>query len=208
MLLIDTIVSVSSIINPVRSKQARKRETLSKSLESHTFKINIYQTKKLSKKRGRTPEQMIAKHYAQALDDAGFGYEIQYGYEKEYRPIEERPGSSIPAVRWWKDNMPDNGDTKNILLMDARGGGRGDDINNAATVGVNRINKVGPLKQKGSSAVYRNIWAAIHEMGHTLGGKHHTPMMEDVPKNHPRFSMYFSQNMKDMLDERYKAKAK
>ena len=180
---------------PSRDKAERERKTLDKETGRPIIEVSLYQTEDLSSVRGRTPEKMLAKYLAQALDEAGFDYRIQYGYKETFDP--PRKDNSVENYDWWADNTPKTSRASNLPLYDARGGGRASVGGNTGIVGMNRVTSLNREHTPCYSDQCGNIWAGIHELGHNLGGRHKTPMMKDKPK------MLFHPNMKELLHERY-----
>lgn len=173
----------------------RERNTLEIDNDRPKFELSIWQTENLTEKRGRMPEKMVAKYVGQAIEDAGYDYRIHYGYEQEFSP--PREDNSTETFQWWGDNSPDVARTCNMILYDSRGGGRAGLGGRRAIVGMNRVDRVDEnTTSPCESDACSNVWAAIHEFGHSLGGKHKTPMMDGKP------DMLFSDNMKELIDER------
>lgn len=178
------------------SDRKRIRETIERDSDEPVMEISIWQSDALTERRGRMPEKMVAKCLAYAFEDAGFDYEINYGYEQTFDPPTEQKDS----FDWWVKNSPEKATTSNILLVNNRGGGRAGLTGHNAIVGMGRVNDVHDVNYDTcDTQACDNAWAAIHEVGHNLGGRHATPMMEPKPK------IIFSDEMKSLLNERLKS---
>lgn len=177
------------------SRAERERKTLEQDTGKHTIEVSLYQSKKLTEKRGRAPEQVAAKFIAQAISHAEFDYKIDYGYEEVYDPPSEN--NSVESFSWWAEEAsPENADNSNVLLYDSRGGGRAAIGGKNAIAGANRIKRDVPVSTVCSTPICDNAWPIIHEIGHNLGGKHSTPMMTPKPE------ILFHKNMVELLNER------
>lgn len=142
--------------------------------DAPTAEITLYSRTKLVDKNGRISEEMAARHIAQALDDAGYNYEISYNYgAKIIRPKEKK----IDEFRQWKARVFDEtiehvGKDANLLLMDYNGGGMSF-VN--GKVGIAPARHVDSLEDPhgiGYDSQARNIHAILHELGHQLGSQH------------------------------------
>lgn len=197
MSLLDRIIELleQHFSEPEPNLGARNRNTIEKDSGNPTFEVYIYQTAKLSDKRGRKPEKMVAKYIAQAIADAGYDYKIDYGFKSTYSP--PREDNSTETLGWWKENTQNKAATCNILLYDSRGGGRAGLGADNAIAGMNRVTDVHEeAKPVCKTQSCDNVWPAIHEFGHSLGGRHDTPMMNGKP------NMLFSDEMKALIDKR------
>jgi hypothetical protein len=160
--------------------------------------VSIYQTEDLSEGNGRTPESVVAKHLEQAFERAGLNYRIEYGHKTTFDPPMKT--NDIENLRWWSDKSPEHAKDSNILLYDAKGGGRGYVGGKNCIAGVNRIRDdvdASPVCTKGRKGQCRNIRAALHEVGHNLKGRHTTPILQDLPM------MLYHPNMVDTIKEKY-----
>lgn len=189
--LLDLLASLSS----QDTHRSRERTTITGG--NQEIEIALYQSKALTEKNGHVPEQTIAKFFQQALDDVGVGYKIDYGYEETYDPIVKRDGTNLETFKWWVDNSPERADDCNMLLYDNRGGGRAGLGGPNSIRGARRIREFTSPQPSCDSSTCHSVWGALHELGHNLGGKHSTPMLVGKP------SMYFHDNMKKHIKERY-----
>lgn len=175
-------------------ERQRERNTLESDGPEPKVEVAFWQSKELTERRGRMPEKMAAKYIAQAIEDAGYNYKIHYGFKEEFNPPQEN--NSVDTWQWWVENSPETAVSCNMLLYDGRGGRAAIGGINAIT-GLKDVNEVqDEAKRTCGTQACGNVWAAIHEFGHSLGGRHKTPMMKDKPM------MLFSENMKDLIDKR------
>jgi hypothetical protein len=181
-------------LSPRVQKASRERNTLEQDTGKQTIHVALYQTRELSKMRGRTPEQSLALFLAQAIAEAGFDYRIEYGYEETYRlPYQN---NSVDNYDWWAENSPERAANSNILLYDGRGGRAGIGGPNGIVGQADVTRLYDEAHTPCDSDSCGNMWSGIHELGHNLGGRHSTPMMQDKP------DMLFHENMVELLNER------
>ena len=194
--IVVLIRRVIQALLPTRDKAPRKQETLRSDSGSPTIEVALYQSKNLEAARGRTPEQVLAQYLAQAIEQAGFDYKIRYGFSQTFDP--PRSDNSVENFRWWANESPEYATHSNLLLYDSRGGGRAAVGGKNGIVGMNQVKRLtDETKAVCPSDQCGNMWAGIHELGHNLGGRHSTPMMQDKP------TMLFHPNMVGLLREKY-----
>lgn len=178
------------------SLPARRRGTYESDTGlSDQIEISFYQTENLAERRGGAPERMMAKQLAYTLDEAGFDYKIEYGYDRLFDPPTE---NAIDVLGWWIDNSPEDSQHCNMLLTDKRGGGASFPNGKNQTHGQNRTKRLAEAKSRCNTSQCRNIWGGIHEFCHGQGGHHNTPMMEEKP------SMLLHDNMIEIMEEKFK----
>jgi hypothetical protein len=194
-------MSLSDLLDTIRAllfEQARVeriRKTLTQETGNPMLGIAIHQSRALDARQGRAPERMLSQYIAQALESAGFDYEIDIGFERLFEPPHQ--DNSLETYQWWTDVCPKIGFTCNMLLYDARGGGRAAIDDQYAIVGMNRVRSLDEeITSPCNTQQCHNIWAGIHELGHSLGGRHDTPMMQEKP------AMLFHTNMVSLLRSR------
>ena len=192
--LIEVLRRIASLFDPRVRKADRVRNTLSKSSGRPTIEVSLYQSDSLIRHRGRTPERTVARFLSKAIDDAGFDYRIDYGYTETFDPPEE--SNSVDAFNWWVENGPARSENSNLLLYDARGGGRAAVTGKRGIVGVNRVKRLADPRRECTTDLCGNVRAALHEVGHNLGGRHKTPILEDRP------SMLYHDNAVELFHDR------
>lgn len=181
--------------DPRQDRAPQELTTLRGPAGKPELEIALYQSAALSRSRGRTPETVVARQLVHALAEAGFRAVVHYGYAETYEPPEE---TNDPAVwRWWNDRSPERATHANLLLYDARGGGRAAVRGPNGIAGANRITRLDDANDECDTPQCRNVWACLHEVGHMLGGKHTTPMLEDRPR------MHYHEQMVSLLHHRY-----
>lgn len=139
--------------------------------------VAVYRTASLDNRNGDAPSVTVARYLAAALEDAGFGYRIDYGFDPVETPFPSRRKGKI--LDWWRtQDRPHTADTSNLLIRDARGGGIAGLGGKFAVSGGRHIKHHMPMAGVGRTLAHRNIRGSIHEVGHNMGGRHEDNMLE------------------------------
>lgn len=151
--------------------------------------IRIFQTQKLTDRNDRVPEQNVVRFLGQALRDAGYNYNITFEYPPVAAPSE---AATIDTISWFSSHAPNQtSETEaHLLITDARGGGiafigEANTRSGRYAIGPGRnIDKLVELVETAPPGVapspnlWSNIRANLHEIGHTLGGRHADEMLD------------------------------
>ncbi len=173
-----------------------------------TLGIAVYQTTGLTERLGRIPEINVVRFLGQALTHEGYNYEITFGLDPLNLP-DDAAGETLSAF----SGPSRAGEHLNILLGDRTGGGLayigtgyrrdGDFWSGRYCLGpAGNIDEVVELVENApANPTTERLWinlraSALHEPGHTLGGKHSDEMTDpdwqDYPQNGRSPSMLFN----------------
>lgn len=137
--------------------------------DATTLRLAIYQTASLTDANGRHPEQTVARYAREALTRAGYNVHITFGYAPA--PDRGYATADLDALHDWTAHPSE--DSHVSLLLHHR------DQNGIAFVGGRygiapggEIDRLVELATNGETPAHRNVRAALHELGHTLGGRH------------------------------------
>jgi len=165
--------------------------------DATTLDVSIHQSAALTDANDRHPEHVVARHLRHALTTAGYNVDISFGYE----PVPgDYTAADNDALSSWASRSYD-ADDLNLLLHAGDGGGMAYLGLKAAIAPGGNIDR---LVQRHTRAPKRpedpRFWinlraAALHEPGHTLGGRHSDVMTDpdwgDYPANEKRPSLLF-----------------
>lgn len=147
--------------------------------DATTIDAAIYQTTALTDRLSRTPEHVVAGYLAQALTDAGYNAYITFGHEPLSLP-DDMSGETLSAFAAQRRDGAD----LNLLLGDRNGGGLayvGGKYALGPAGNIDRLVRVVETAPDPEDRLYINARAAaVHEVGHTLGGRH-SDRMTDPP---------------------------
>lgn len=143
--------------------------------DATSLEIDIHQTQSLTDRNDRVPEQTVARYLAEAVGRAGYNSDIQFDYDTI--PDAEYAAASVDALVAWSERSPDHAEHVNLLLTDANGGGIAFVGGRYAIAPGRNIDRLVGFRESGESDLYRNLRACLHEVGHTLGGRHSDGMV-------------------------------
>ncbi len=138
------------------------------------LRVAIYETHDLSDRLGRTPERVVANYIAQALRDAGYRFTVTFGHA----PSDHGDASDLATLQAFASHA--TGADKHLLLGDRNGGGLGYVGGRYALGPAGNIDRAVSVVSTAPSddRLYTNARACIHELGHTLGGRHSDGMLD------------------------------
>lgn len=133
--------------------------------------IHIYQSVKLTDRNGRIPEQVVARALANALEDAGFSYVIDWGFPT-VEPPDENPRGRAPY--WWqpereplRDHDGRAANDCNLLLTDHFSGGG--TFGHWCVAGAQYIQEDRGWRRVADDGQGMNVHNALHEFGWSVG---------------------------------------
>lgn len=139
--------------------------------------VSIRQTPALTDNNDRHPERTVAKYVAAAFDDAGYSYDVSFGYDPFDTGVEKSVCGDDSAYVEWSEavfgrDVADLAKDSNILLTNAEGGGCGAVGGPVSTAPGYHIDETVDVKPSGSSSIQYNINTSLHEITHNLGLGH------------------------------------
>jgi len=162
---------------------------------TRTIEVELHQSERLTGKNGRYPEEVVAIALADAFDAAGVSYAIGRMSEPVHFTSAEQ-GSSETLAEFRSKYGQDGRDVDaRLCLLDTPGSGVAELAGVYGVMGVNNIDeRFDPSRAEVPlSPRERNVRGAIHEVGHSLGGRHLTPILADAPE------MAYSEAMKKQI---------
>lgn len=143
--------------------------------EGTTVEISLYQTDNLTRRNGRAPEQTVARYLAEALTRVGYNVEIRFDHET-VAADEYRTASGTALAQW--ASHPYGSVDASLLIHENPGNGIAYVGGRAAIGPGGHIDRLLAVEEAGQSASHRNVRACLHEIGHTLGGRHADGMQQ------------------------------
>lgn len=146
--------------------------------------IRVFQTRELTDEKDRVAEQNVVRFLGQALRNAGYNYNITFGYDS-VAPIDGE-AATVDNLNWWSANIPNSNDDTEIHLLITNSGGGGIAYHGESNTRSGRycigpggnIDELvelvtdAPDPDESRPNLYTNLRANIHEVGHNLGGRH------------------------------------
>lgn len=127
--------------------------------------VAIYRTEGLDGRCGDAPGQTVARYVASALEHAGLGYRVDFGFD----PV----GLDDPGIGEFADaDLPLVAKDANLLLTDSGGGGKSFLGGKWGIMGCGRIERVLDHRWEGERREDGNVHGALHEVLHQLGIGH------------------------------------
>lgn len=187
---------------PEKADRRRQTRTSAEPTVDPTVTVHVYQSSALAQRRGRTPERMVTRQLANALDAGNVSYRISFGFRETFDPPDREHIIAPETLDWWRGAAPRTDADTSLLLIDAIGGGYGYVGGDYCFSGANRITEMRPATTRSEHPPDssgreqdRNCRAAMHEVGHTYGGRHDTPILADLP------DLLYSEEMLDVFRE-------
>lgn len=149
--------------------------------DATTLRISLYQTDALTDANGRHPEQTVARFAREALTLAGYNVDIAFNHPAV--PKDGYATADTEALSGWAATRTDSAHA-NVLLHERAHNGIAYVGGRFAIAPGAEIDHAVDVTHEGYTDAHRNVRAALHELGHTLGGRHADGM---IPAPHLTF---------------------
>jgi|APHM01.1.fsa_nt_gi hypothetical protein len=163
--------------NPYKSRAGSANPNTYKSqknIDGDYAEINIHLSKKLLERKGRIPENVLAKQLEYALSQINIDYIITTGLEPVDVPSNRSVCGEDNPIAWWAKEITNKNQAKdsNPLLLYSHGGGCGFIGGNVCTCpGMHISRDIDPVETS-AKPIGRNLSACLHEIGHNLLLRH------------------------------------
>lgn len=192
----DEIEPDSPASQPGRIPRVNSPLTYSMNEPEFVLDVAVYQTRSLTSRFDRIPEQNIVRYLGQALRDVGYNYRISFAYP----PVSGSDDASADRLGTFSSHRR-AGRHLNLLLADRNGGGlsylgggrrRNHWTGRYAIAPAGNIDRMVQLRSTAPrDPENERLWinlraAALHEPGHSLGGTHADGMTDPRWQGYPQ----------------------